>query len=393
MMRYDVVVVGGGPAGSVTARFASEAGANVAILERDKEIGVPVLCGEGLSKNVDKLGIIGRGRWIENEVIGARIFSPNGTMVKLSPEKAGGETGYIIDREEFDKELANLAIKAGADLFTKTEGTKPLIKDGKINGVKAIQLGKEIEFESKIIVGADGVESRVGRWVGIETTLKPKDIVSSFEYTLAGIKCDKDYVDFFVGRDLAPGGYIWVFPKREDVANVGIGILGKYSRPGLAKKLLDKFIESKPELKEGRAIRTLTGAVPVAEPIETVKENVILVGDAARQTDPLTGGGIMHALIAGKIAGEIIGESIKDDDVEILKKYEEEWKKQIGKKLKRNYMMKELAAGFDDETFDMLADSVRNINFDEFSTMGLIKALVTKHPTLLMKLTPLLKMR
>ncbi|HDO19652.1 MAG TPA: NAD(P)/FAD-dependent oxidoreductase [Thermoplasmatales archaeon] len=392
-MEYDVAIVGAGPAGCVTALYAAKEGLKVAILEKDKEVGIPVLCGEGISKKVDQLGIIERGKWIENEVIGARIFSPNGTIVKLSSEKAGGETGYVIDREVFDKELARLAIKEGAELFLRCEATGLIRRDGEIVGVEAALSGERIGIEAKVIVGADGVESRVGKWAGINTTLKSKDIVSCFEYTLSGIECNKDYCDFFVGKTLAPGGYIWVFPKSEDVANIGIGILASYSKPGLAKELLDRFIEKHKEYKKGKPIRILTGAAPVSEPVESVKENILLVGDAARHTDPLTGGGIMHALIGGRIAGETIAKSLNEGDLGILQEYEEGWKREFGKKLKRNYMMKEIASGFDDKTFDMLADSVKDINFEEFSTLGLVKALVTKHPSLLMKLKPLIGIR
>ena len=392
-MKYNVVVVGGGPAGCVTAKYAALSGAKVVILERDSEIGIPVLCGEGISKNVENLGIIKKGRWIENEVEGARIFSPNGTMVKLSTEVAGNEAGYVIDRALFDKELAKEAAKAGAEIMLRTEATAVIVKDGKIKGVEAKQNGEKIKIQADIVVGADGVESKIGKQAGINTMLKAKDIVSSAEYTMAGIDCEEKYCDFYVGKSIAPGGYIWVFPKSDDIANIGIGILGSYSEPGLASKLLDKFIEKHPEYRKGKKIRMIAGAVPVAEPVETVRDNLLLVGDAARQTDPLTGGGIMHALIAGKIAGEVIGEAVEKEDFsrEMLSKYEKLWKEKLGHKLHRNYVMKEVASTFDDKTFDKLADSVKDLKFDEFSTRGLVKALVLKHPTLLMKLRPLVK--
>ena len=390
---YDVIVVGGGPAGLVTSALIAERGFSVAVLERDREIGIPVLCGEGVSKKVDELGVIDRGRWIENEVIGARIFSPNGTMVKLSADVAGGETGYVIDREAFDKELARLSIRKGTDIYLRCNAREGIFEEGKLIGVKASLDGKEAKFYAKIIVGADGVESRVARWTGIDTRLKPKDIVSCYEYTLTGIDCDKDYCDFFVGRSIAPGGYIWIFPKSYDTANVGIGVLGSYSRPGLAKELLDGFIEEREDLRRGRPIRELAGSVPVAEPVESVRENLLLVGDAARHTDPLTGGGIMHALIGAKIAGESIARSLEEDDISILKDYENGWKRELERKLKRNYTMKEIATRFDDKTFDKLAESLQGVDFEEFSTYGLIKALVKKHPSLLIKLKPLLGLR
>jgi digeranylgeranylglycerophospholipid reductase len=158
--------------------------------------------------------------------------------------------------------------------------------------------------------------------------------------------------------------------------------------------LLDKFIASHPELKKGEPVRLIAGAAPVAEPIETVKDNLILVGDAARHVDPITGGGLTTSLEGGKIAGKTIGRAVEKQkfDKETLSDYETDWKKAFGKKLHRNYVVKEIMLDFDDKTLNMLADSVKNYNFQEFSTLSLIKALVFKHPTLLKKLAPLIKL-
>ena len=144
------------------------------------------------------------------------------------------------------------------------------------------------------------------------------------QYTLTNIDIEEEgYCDFYFGKDFAPGGYIWVFPKGKDVANVGIGVLASLSAPGMAHRLLDKFIDLHPELKKGEAIRFLAGAVPVAEPIETVRDNLLLVGDAARHVDPITGGGLMLSIQGGKIAGETIGKAVETQrfDMEMLKEF------------------------------------------------------------------------
>jgi len=393
-MRYDVVIVGSGPAGSVTARFAAESGAKVLVIERRREIGVPVLCGEGISRKIDSWGMLDGDKWIARKMDGARIYAPNGTMVKLSAEQAGNETGYVIYRDVFDKELARKAMVAGAEYMMNTKAVG-LIKDdnGGIKGVKALHFDEEIEIKADIVVGADGVESKVGKWAEINTTLRPKDLESCAQYTLANVDCQDAYVDFFLGKEKAPGGYIWVFPKDKDTANVGIGVLANLSKPGMAKELLDKFIASDDRLKDGQPLRFLAGAVPVARPIETVRDNIMLVGDAARQVDPITGGGLTHCLEVGKIAGEVIGKAVEEQNFsrEFLMEYERRWKKAIGKKMERNYMVKEIMLSFDDKTLNMLADSLKDYKFDEFSTRGLIKALVTKHPTLLARLVPLLR--
>ena len=128
-MEYDAIVVGGGPAGSVTARFAAELGAKVVILERRSEIGIPVLCGEGISQRIDNWGMLEGTRLIASKMDGAKIFSPDGTMVTLSKEMAGNETGYVVYRDIFDQELAHRAAKAGADIILIPETPFDFEKD------------------------------------------------------------------------------------------------------------------------------------------------------------------------------------------------------------------------------------------------------------------------
>jgi digeranylgeranylglycerophospholipid reductase len=393
-MKYDAVIVGSGPAGSVTARFAAEAGAKVLIVERRAEVGVPVLCGEGISQKVDTFKVLEGKRWMATKMEGARIFSPNGTTFTLSAEYAGNETGYVVYRDIFDQELARGAVQKGAEIMLNTCAVSLLKKDGKIKGITARHFDEPLEIEADVVVGADGVESRIGKWAGIQTTLKPYDLETCVQYTLTNIDWDSPYCDFYLGKHVAPGGYVWVFPKGKDVANVGIGILASLSESGKAKKLLDKFIAARPELKKGEPLRLITGADPVAEPIQSVQDNLLLVGDAARQVDPITGGGLMHAIEAGKYAGKTIGDAVEKQqfDSHFLSEYETKWKNAFGKKLHRNYVVKEIMLEMEDKTLDLLADSLKNYKFEEFSTLSIIKALVTKHPSLLVKLTPLMKL-
>lgn len=393
-MKYDCVVVGSGPAGSVTARFAAKTGAKVLIIERRQEVGVPVLCGEGISKKIDEWNMLESRRWIAGDMEGARIYSPDRTCVTLSAEQAGNETGYVVYRDIFDQELARLAAREGAKIMMNTQATGLLKDKDKIKGVKVKHFDEEFEIEADIVVGADGVESKIGKWAGINTTLKPKDLETCAQYTLTNIDCKDAYCDFYLGKQIAPGGYVWVFPKGKDVANVGIGILASLSESGMAKKLLDNFIANEPRLQKGEPIRFLAGAVPVTNPVETtVQDNLLLVGDAARHVDPITGGGLTHCLEGGKIAGETIGMAVEKQqfDQETLSVYETGWKEAFAKKIKRNYMVKEILLDMDDKTLNMLADSLKDVKFDEISTLGLIKALVLKHPTLLMRLRPLMK--
>jgi digeranylgeranylglycerophospholipid reductase len=392
-MNYDVVVVGGGPAGSTVARYAAAANAKVIILDRRQSIGVPVLCAEGISKNIDQYNLVQGKKWMAASMDGARIFSPDDTVVHFAAELAGAETGYVLHREIFDKELAKSAVKYGAKIQLNTNVIGLLKKNGKIVGVKATHFDDEFEIKADIIVGADGVESKVGKWAGLKTTLKPHDLETCVQYTLSNIDVEEGYCNFYLGKKRAPGGYIWVFPKGKDIANIGIGVLASLNKPGMPLKLLDKFINNRPELKKGEPLRFIAGAVPVAKPIESIRDNVVLVGDAARQVDPITGGGIMASIEAGKIAGETIGKAVQNQqfDKKTLSIYEKKLKATLYKKLIRNYTVKEILLSIDDKTLNKLADSLKDYKFDELSTFSLLKVLLSKHPSLLIKLKPLMK--
>ena len=200
-MRYDVVVVGAGPAGSVTARFAAEQGAKVLMIDRRAEIGIPVLCGEGISQRIDNWGMLEGTEWIASKMDGAKIYAPDDTMVTLSKEMAGDETGYVLYRDRFDKELVRQAGKAGARLLLRTEAISLLKKQDRIAGVSVKQDHDIFDIEADVVVGADGVESKVGQWAGIKTTLQPSDLETCFQYTFENVNHQSDYCEFFIGNN------------------------------------------------------------------------------------------------------------------------------------------------------------------------------------------------
>ncbi|HID71391.1 MAG TPA: NAD(P)/FAD-dependent oxidoreductase, partial [Thermoplasmata archaeon] len=166
--EVDVVVVGAGPAGSTTAKYASMNGAKVLMIEKRQDIGSPVRCGEGIARIwLDKVGIEPKEEWISNQVKGARIFSPKGKVFTMDETIAGNECGYVVKRDIFDKYLAKEAIKEGAEVMVKTQALGLLRENGEIRGVRARHFGKEFDIKAKVVVGADGFESQVGRWAGI----------------------------------------------------------------------------------------------------------------------------------------------------------------------------------------------------------------------------------
>jgi digeranylgeranylglycerophospholipid reductase len=390
-MKCDLVVVGAGPAGSMTAKVAAEAGLDVVMLEKRQEIGDPVRCAEGVSKAALKKLVELDPVWISAEVKGARIRAPDGTEIVMSEDRAGAEVGYVLERKVFDRALAQQTAEAGAKVMVKTRALGLLWDKGVPSGISAQFVGESLKIEAPLIIGADGVESKVGRWAGIDTALKPKDIETCAQFLVQDDEIDDEYCEFYLGNEIAPGGYVWSFPKGQSIANVGIGILGSKADSGMPIRLLREFM--KKNFPEGKVLEMMVGGVPVSGPIETTTaDGVILVGDAARQSDPITGGGIINAMRAGVMAGEIAADQVPKGEVGKgeLMIYEKRWRETIGKHISRNFAVKEFFVDLTDDDLNRLTHSLDGVNVAELDLKGLLKVLLRQNPKLLLKLRHLI---
>ncbi len=382
-VRTDVLVIGGGPAGSMTAKWAARSGASVLLREKRQEIGSPVRCGEGMSKDWLREVEITPGRWINVEVEGARIFSPSEKIFEINEKHAGNEVGYVVERDEFDKQLAIDAANAGVEIRLKTAAVSMLRENGRIAGARVKQFGETYDVRAKVTVGADGFESQVGRWAGIPTNIAMRDMDTCLQYRMTNVGCDVRYCDFYLGK-VAPGGYVWVFPKGDGLANVGIGVqVSQVSSPADARTYLDRWIARHPEYAKGKKIDMVGGGVSISAPLkQTVTDGLMLVGDAARMIDPLTGGGIANGCIAGKICGTVAAEAAATGDAskEFLQRYEKGWRARLEEKLYRNWLAKEKLVTLSDETFDKIVDVLAGVRLEKLSVHNILKAVHTKYP-------------
>ena len=391
--EYDVLVIGAGPGGSMAARYASRHGLKTLLVEKRPEIGVPVRCAEGISRDwMEEVEIEPQKRWIDAEIEGAKIYSPDEeSIVELSAEMAGNEVGFVLNREYFDKYLASLAVKEGADLWLKSPAIK-IIKEGNfVKGAIVRRFSKDIEVRAKIVIGADGYESQVGRWAGLNTVLRERDIVSCIQYRMTNIDIEENFTHFYIGSS-APGGYLWIFPKGKREANVGIGVsLNKLKSQGEVKKYLDDFIEKHPNLKKGGILQIVTGAVSVCPvPKKIVGNGIMLVGDAARLIDPITGGGIANACRSGKWAGEIAGKCIDNPTEECLEEYQKKVKEKWERKHLRNWFVKEKLSELSDETLNKLMEIISQEKMEEISVRAILEAVQKKYPELIEEFEELL---
>jgi digeranylgeranylglycerophospholipid reductase len=374
-LTTDVLVVGAGPAGSMAAKWAAMSGAKVLMIEKRQEIGSPVRCGEGMSKDwLKEVGITPSNRWINVEVEGARIFSPSEKVLEINEKHAGNEVGYVVERDAFDKALAIDAANAGVDVMLKTAATGVIKENGKIVGMKAKRFGEPFEIRAPVTIGADGFESQVGRWAGIPTNIAMKDMDSCLQYRMTNVDCDVRYCDFYLGT-VAPGGYVWIFPKGEGIANVGIGVqLSQIENMAAARTYLDAWIGKHPAYSKGKTIDVVGGGLTA--------DGLLVVGDAARMIDPLTGGGIANGCIAGKICGEVAAEAVRDKTPtkEFFQKYEKGWRARLEEKLYRNWLAKEKLCSLSDETFDKVVDALEGVKLQKLSVHNILKAVRDKYP-------------
>ncbi len=384
---WDCLVIGAGPVGSVTAWKLAEMERSVLLIEKRPEIGVPVRCGEGISKQMlDMVGLEADPSWISSEMDGAIIYSPSGLELELGPEIAGPEVGYVIRRELFDQELARRAARAGAKVRVRTEALS-MKRKGDVWIVNLRTMKGQVRVKARIVVAADGYESQVSRWAGLDTSLSIRDMESCIQYEMVGIDVRGRYTEFFLGKDIAPGGYIWCFPKGDDIANVGIGINGSLIKEKAdPKEHLDRFISENPRFSKGTITEINAGGVSVCLPLtKTISEAFLSVGDAARMIDPLTGGGVYNGCFAAIQAAITIDEALRSGDISEkgLAAYEVRWREGIESEMIKNYLAKEKLIDISDEVLDKVIEAISEYDLSEISTGELLKAIGARYPEVL----------
>ncbi|WP_297068915.1 NAD(P)/FAD-dependent oxidoreductase [Thermococcus sp.] len=381
-IKYDAVVVGAGIAGPIIARNVAREGYSVLLIDRKWAIGTPKQCAEGISIRVfKKYGIPYDRRFINREIYGAKLYSPSGYELEMRYKNV---SGVILERKVFDKMLAYYAAKAGADVMARTEALDVIRKDGKISGIKAKHEDEPVEIHADIIVAADGVESTIARKAGINTYAPPHEFDSSYEYEMLIEGYDPDLIHLWFGNDVAPRGYIWVFPKDEDRANVGIGI--NSDNPQTAKYYLDRWLR-KNRISTRKLVEINVGIVPVGGFVkELVRDNVLVVGDAARQVNPMHGGGMGEAMEAGTLASRWIVKALEEENLDLLQNYTREWWEKEGTRLERILKVRKVTEKLTDADLDLFIQVLSSADAEKIAGgnyFEVIKALL-KNPKVLM---------
>jgi len=356
---YDVIVIGAGPAGSTAATYAAQRGMSVLLVDKKKDIGVPLQCGgflphiETLQELIPDAELPFTLEEYPSSCVHAttsfqRFIAPNGLSKGFEVQ------GDALDRRRFDKHLAAVAAKAGAHLLIATTVLE-------VAGTRVTMDGAfgRYEIQGKVIIGADGPNSIVAASKGMLRDPDPMGTSTAFEYELSGVDVDKEAVEMYFGKDYVPGGYAWIISQGDDRANIGVGIReALFAEHMCARDYLNRFMYEHPiaseKLKEGTVVSVISGLVPVGgAPKITATKDTLIAGDAAGHLIATNGGGISTAMVGGKIAGESAADFLEGKCK--LEEYDSRWRAQMGMEIRTAVYVRKLMDRL------MLSDSMMNM--------------------------------
>jgi len=328
----DVLVIGAGPGGGNAALQCARQGLSTMLIEDHSAIGTPVHCGECISDLAcDNLNLDLPEHVISKRVHGIRVIFPDGT------EKCLTEEGYVLEKHLFERWIADKAVEAGASMHLshKLSSMDRVEEDGRFVGWKCDGKGEQFPIQAKVVIDASGVAAVCSKAVNIDedTPLNTMgEVIAGMQYELLEVPTD-GYLDFYIWPKYAEKGYLWMIPKCDGRANVG---LVTEDRPR-TKKALDEFIgithfkelEQVPPPWKEKGNPAFGGTIPISGPFEnTHYDGLMLIGDAAGFTSPLFEGGSHLALKSAVYAAETAAAAIAEDDVsaERLAIYAKLWK-------------------------------------------------------------------
>ncbi|MGB9681381.1 MAG: geranylgeranyl reductase family protein [bacterium] len=325
-MDYDVVIIGGGPVGARAGRDIAKEGYRVLILEEHPEIGEPSHCAGLVSNDVISLAEVEEDV-ILNRIMGANIYAYDNTRLSFV-----GNNVYavVIDRVLFDKRLSCQAKENGAEILLNARATGIARRNNEVE-VIFIKDGKEERIKTKLVIGADGAYSSVARWVGLPL---PSELIYTFQVEAEFPSDNINQVDVLIDDDVSPGWFSWVIPVSKDIVRIGLGIEKRENPREYFRKLCSKWGVLR-GFKDGNIRKIMAGLIPLGLISKSYTDNVMLIGDAAFQLKPLSGGGLYLGLMAADISSKIAIEALrrKNFSESTLSRYHREWRKTIGKEI------------------------------------------------------------
>lgn len=331
---YDVGVVGGGPIGAIAARAAAKVGARVLLVEIGDGSGEPARCAGLVSPRAWKALGAPEG-CVLREIRGGTLRAPSGRAIHLRAQET---KALVIDRARLNRELLARAAEAGVEIRTKTRAV------GARNGALVVEDDRREEIRVGVVIGADGPRSDVGGYFSLP---RPGRLLEAAQAVLRASVVAVDEVEILFGGAIAPGFFAWAIPAESDRLRVGLA-----TPPGNdPRALLDRLLEAR---YPGEVVARIGGIIPIEAAPRTATDGALLVGDAAGQVKPTSGGGLYTGAVCAQIAGEIAGYAglAGRTDADTLGAYERRWQEAIGDELRFGAAARDVLSGFSDDEID-----------------------------------------
>jgi len=392
--KYDVAVVGGGPIGGNFAERIAEKNYTVAIFEQKKQIGMPLNCAGLVTPRVFDFVDFSENLVVQNRIKGANIHSPSGYTLTIGGDKVHA---FVIDRIKFDQEIIKNSKKNGAEIFL---GNKILSAQKHEQHIELLT-SQKTEVSCKLLIGADGPYSKIR---DIFSLPRPTEFLRGMGAEITGTSLDPDFVEIFVGNKTAPGFFAWIIPTNEKGTKARIGLCITQDSTYSPKHYFSNFFKNKHTsqyLENIEITKHIGGVVPLGALRKTCTSNMMLVGDAAAQVKPTSGGGIYTGLLCAKYCSSVaIGALQKNDfSLQFLKKYHKLWSADIGVELNRGMKFRKIFKTLSDKQMDKYITKFQNPKITEIITKygdidrpsKLVKPLLKKVPSLLRLIPSIIK--